>query len=204
MSLAAIIYLTLFFVIFIALFKVPSPSSAVIILNVVMILIVLLMFPALNELSNYFRSLSSMKEIDLVYFIKKIRQMSRNYINYRELADFLSDHLHFQYVGLIIDKKLYGSKQTKLSNAEITHIANFRTPMKGVWLAVDDATSAELKKNGIEAIAILRDGTGDVVGKILLGRPMGNISFRNRDVSAIETALTLTASAISSEKGPKN
>ena len=76
--------------------------------------------------------------------------------------------------------------------------------MKGVWLAVDDATSAELKKNGIEAIAILRDGTGDVVGKILLGRPMGNISFRNRDVSAIETALTLTASAISSEKGPKN
>ena len=204
MSLSAIVYLTLFFVVFIALFKVPSPSSAVIILNVVMIIIVLLMFPALNELSSYFRSLSSMKEIDLVYFVKKIRQMSKNYINYRELADFLSDHLHFQYVGLIIDKKLYGTRQTKLSSAEVAHIAGFRTPMKGIWLAVDDATSAELKKNGIEAIAVLRDGTGDVVGKILLGRPMGNISFRNRDISAIETALTLTASAISSEKGPKN
>ncbi len=204
MSLAAVVYLTLFFIIFMALFKVPSPSSSVIILNIVMIIIVLLLFPVLNELSSYFRSLSSIKDIDLVYFVKKIQQMSKNYINYHELASFLSDHLHFQYVGLVIDKKLYGSKQSRVSAAEVAHISNYRTPIKGIWLALDDATRDELKKCGIEAVAILRDAEGVVVGKIMLGRPIGNISFRNRDIPSLETALTLTAAAISSEKGPKN
>ena len=204
MSLAAVVYLTLFFIIFMALFKVPSPSSAVIILNVVMIIIVLLLFPILNELSSYFRSLSSIKDIDLVYFVKKIQQMSKNYINYHELAGFLSDHLHFQYVGLIIDKKLYGSKPSRITAAEVTHISNYRTPIRGIWLALDDATMSELKKCGIEAVAILRDAEGVVVGKIMLGRPIGNISFRNRDISSLETALTLTAAASSSEKGPRS
>ena len=204
MSLAAVVYLTLFFVIFMALFKVPSPSSSVIILNVVMIIVVLLLFPVLNEISSYFRSLSSIKDIDLVYFVKKIQQMSKSYLDYHELANFLSDHLHFQYVGLVIDKKLYGSKPSRITAAEITHISNYRTPIKGVWLALDDATRDELKKCGIEAIAILRNAEGVVVGKIMFGRPIGNISFRNRDIPALETALTLTAAAISSEKGPQS
>lgn len=204
MSLAAVVYLTLFFVIFMALFKVPSPSSSVIILNVVMIIVVLLLFPVLNEMNSYFRSLSSIKDIDLVYFVKKIQQISKNYIDYHELASFLSDHLHFQYVGLVIDKKLYGSKPSRITAAEITHISNYRTPIKGIWLALDDATRDELKKCGIEAVAILRNAEGVVVGKIMFGRPIGNISFRNRDIPTLETALTLTAAAISSDKGPQS
>lgn len=204
MAIAAIVYLSLFFVVFAALFKVPSPSSAVLILNGIMIAIVLLMFPVLNEITSYFRSLSSIKDIDLAYFVKKIEQLSKNYLNYHELAGFLSDHLHFQYVGLIIDKKLYGSKNSRISAAEVSHISSYRTPIKGIWLALDDATRDELKKCGIEAVAILRDARGVVVGKIMLGRPIGNISFRNRDLNSLETALTITAAAISSDKGPKD
>lgn len=204
MSLAAVIYLSLFFVIFMALFKVPSPSTSVIVLTVIMIAIVLALMPALNEISSYFRSLSSIKDIDLVYFVKKIQQMSKSYINYRELAGFLSDHLHFGYVGLVIDKKLYGSKKSRVSAAEIAHISNYRTPIKGIWLALDDATRDELKKCGIEAVAILRNAEGVVVGKIMFGRPIGNVSFKSRDMSSLETALVLVAAAISSEKGTKN
>jgi hypothetical protein len=204
MSLAAVVYLTLFFIIFMALFKVPSPSTAVIILTVIMITIVLVLMPALNEVSSYFRSLSSVKDIDLVYFVKKIQQMSKSYINYHELAGFLSDHLHFQYVGLVIDKKLYGSKQSRISSAEVTHISNYRTPIKGIWLALDDATRDELKRCGIEAVAILRNAEGVVVGKIMFGRPVGNVSFKSRDMSSLETALVLVAAAISSEKGPRS
>ena len=204
MSLAAVIYLTLFFIIFMALFKVPSPSTPVIALTVIMIAIVLALMPALNEISSYFRSLSSIKDIDLVYFVKKIEQMSKNYINYHELAGFLSDHLHFQYVGLVIDKKLYGSKQARISATEVTHISNYHTPIKGIWLALDDATRDSLKKCGIEAVAILRNAEGVVVGKVMFGRPIGNVSFRNRDITSLETALVLVAAAISSEKGPRN
>lgn len=204
LSLAAVVYLTLFFIIFMALFKVPSPSTPVIILTTIMIVIVLALMPALNEISSYFRSLSSIKDIDLVYFVKKIQQMSKSYINYHELAGFLSDHLHFQYVGLIVDKKLYGSKQSRISSAEVAHISNYRTPIRGIWLALDDATRDELRKCGIEAIAILRNAEGVVVGKIMFGRPIGNVSFKSRDMSSLETALVLVAAAISSEKGPRN
>ncbi len=204
LSLAAVVYLSLFFIIFMALFKVPSPSTPVIVLTIIMVVIVLALMPALNEISSYFRSLSSVKDIDLVYFVKKIQQMSKSYLNYHELAGFLSDHLHFQYVGLIVDKKLYGSKKSRISTAEIAHISNYRTPIKGIWLALDDATRDELKKCGIEAVAILRNAEGVVVGKIMFGRPIGNVSFKSRDMSSLETALVLVAAAISSEKGPKN
>lgn len=201
MSSAAIIYLTIFFIVFIAIFKVPSPSTAVIVLTSIMVIVVLLLFPVLSEISDYVRSLASVQDIDIVYIVKKLNLISKDYINYPELADFLAEHLHFQYIGIIVDKKLYGSCPIKISSEKITKIANSRTPARGVWLALDDAEKADLKSHGIEAVAILRGGNGEVVGKIMFGRPMGNITFANRDSRPIETTLTLIASAISAEKG---
>lgn len=203
MSLAAIIYLTIFFIIFIALFKIPSPSISVIILNIIMIVVVLLLFPVLNEVSSYVRSLASVTEVDMVYIVKKLEVISREYINYHELADFLAEHLHFQYTGLLIGGKLYGSKNVKLSSADIEKISTLKNTGKGIWLPLNTELKDNLKKGGIEAVAELKDTDGEVVGKILLGRPLGNINFQNRNLSAVETALVLTSAAISSERGPK-
>ncbi|MBQ3325592.1 hypothetical protein IJG79_00355 [Candidatus Saccharibacteria bacterium] len=202
MSLAAIVYLTIFFIIFIALFKIPSPSSSVILLNVIMIIIVLLLFPVLNEVSAYVRSLASIHDIDLVYLVKKLDLLSKEYINYHELAGFLADHLHFQYVGLLIDDKLYGSQNSKLTTAELNKIANIKIKNNEIWATLTEETEDVLKKHGIEAVATLRNAHGQPIGKILIGRPLGNVSFANRDIRSLETAFILIAHTIESDKNP--
>lgn len=55
----AIIYMVIFSIVFAALFRGSTPSTEVIILNFIMILIFILLMPAMNELSNFIRSLIS-------------------------------------------------------------------------------------------------------------------------------------------------
>ncbi|MBR3230591.1 hypothetical protein IKF73_00975 [Candidatus Saccharibacteria bacterium] len=57
MASLAILYMVIFSVIFAAMFKGSTPSTEVIILNFIMILIFLLLMPALNELNVFIRSL---------------------------------------------------------------------------------------------------------------------------------------------------
>ena len=204
MSLAAIIYLTIFFIIFIALFKIPSPSTSVIILNVIMIVIVLLLFPVLNEVSAYVRSLASVTDIDMVYIVKKMESLSKEYINYQELSGFLAEHLHFQYIGLIMDGKLYGSKPARITSPNISKLAKLKNAKRGIWLSIDFEMDSTLKKAGVEAVAELKNAGGESIGKVLFGRPLGHINFSSRNLLSVETALVLTASAISSERSSKS
>ncbi len=198
-SLTAIIYLTVFYIVFMALFRGSLPSTPVIALTSIMILVVLLLFPALTEISNYVRSLAAVHEIDMVYLVKKLVALSKSYINYFELSDFLAEHLHFQYIGILYSGKLYGSgnRNTKLSAEELKKIEKLKNKDKDIWLPFDDALKTELKSLGVEAIAELRNARSEVVGHILLGRPLGGINLNSRDLSELETALTLTAAAIS-------
>lgn len=54
---AAVLYMIVFYIIFIAMFKGSSPSIEVIILNFIMVLFFLLLMPAMNELTTFIRSL---------------------------------------------------------------------------------------------------------------------------------------------------
>ncbi len=200
MSLAAIVYLSIFFIIFIALFKIPSPSSSVIILNIIMIVVVLLLFPVLNEVSSFIHSLTSVHEIDMVYLVKKLNALSNEYINYHELASFLSDHLHFRYVGILINNRLYGSQASKLSSIELNKIGNIKIKSDSIWAKPNDDVRQILKKNGIESIAELRDASGKPIAKLLLGKPLGNITFSNRDKNSLETAFILIEHTIETDK----
>ena len=203
MSFAAILYLAIFFIVFTALFKVSSPSTEVVLLVSIIIIIALLLFPVLSEISDYVRSLASIQDVDIVYIVKKLSALSSEYLDYNELSEFLADHLHFQNIGLVIDGKFYSSERAKLSNPEISKIESLRAPARGIWLALSDSESKALKRHNIEAVAVLRDGNGKIVGRAVFGRPMGNITLASRKLLPIETALTITASTISAEKTPK-
>lgn len=197
MTLAAVVYLSAFFIIFVSIFNVSSPSLSVLLLNAVMVVFVLVLFPAINEILSYTRSLSSVQSVDIVYLVKKFNALSREYINYHELAEFLVEHLHFQYVGLIVDKKLYGSKEVKICSAVISDLASAK-PSKGLWLKFDEAQKEALKKTGVEAVAVLRNNEGEELARVLVGRPFGGMNFNSRDITEVETALTLLAVAMSS------
>ncbi|MBR5408807.1 hypothetical protein IK112_02555 [Candidatus Saccharibacteria bacterium] len=203
LSLAAIVYLATFFIIFSAIFKTSSPSTAVIILNIIMIVVALILMPALNELSGFVRSLASTYDVDMVYIVKKLSALSRQDINYYELSDFLADHLHFQYVGIIIGEKLYSSGSLKLPSADIKKIASLKNHSRSIWLSLDEELRTDLRKQEIEAVGELRDGKGEVIGQVIIGKPLGKINFATRDLAPVEVALTLTAATISTaDKNP--
>lgn len=59
---AAVLYMIVFYIIFIAMFKGSSPSIEVIVLNFIMVLFFLLLMPAMNELTTFIRSLITSQE----------------------------------------------------------------------------------------------------------------------------------------------
>lgn len=191
MSLAAITYLVIFFVIFAALFKVPTPSVQVVILNILMIVAVMLLFPALNELSTFIGSLASTDEVDVAYIVKKMTLLVGYDVNLVELASFLCDHLHFQYIGFVMDDELYGSKDIKVTSDTMKKIARLRKSNGGIWLEPDAELAAVLKRLDISAIAELRNTKGKVVGQMLFGKPSGHISFENRDLTPVEMVVQI-------------
>lgn len=56
---AAVLYMIVFYVVFLAMFRGSSPSLEVVILNFIMVLFFLLLMPAMNELTSFIRSLIS-------------------------------------------------------------------------------------------------------------------------------------------------
>ena len=56
---AAVLYMIVFYIIFLAMFRGSSPSLEVIVLNFIMVLFFLLLMPAMNELTAFIRSLIS-------------------------------------------------------------------------------------------------------------------------------------------------
>lgn len=191
MSLAAVAYLVIFFIIFAALFKVPAPSVQVIVLNVLMIIAVMLLFPALNELSTFIGSLASTDVVDVSYIVKKLTALVGYDVNLVELAGFLRDHLHFQYVGFVIDGEVYGSQQLKISADMVAKISKLRKSSGDIWLTPDEQLAEGLRKLDIVALAELRNSKGKVVGQVILGKPSGHISFEKRDLAPIEIVLQI-------------
>lgn len=196
MSMAAVVYLVIFFIIFAALFKTPAPSLQVIILNMLMIIAVMLLIPALNELSAFVGSLASSDEIDISYIVKKMTAIVGYDINLTELSSFLCDHLHFQYIGFIINGELCGSSKLKISPEALAEISASKKVTGGIWLEPDEKLSTTMKRLDISAIAELRDSKGKIIGQVVFGKPNGHISFENRDLVPVEIVLQVLPAVI--------
>lgn len=190
---SAVIYMAIFYVIFLAMFRGSTPSTEVIVLNFIMIIIVLALMPAMSELSGFITSLISVKQIDMAYIIKKITK-SRN-LDIKELAEFLAEHMHFEYIGFIIDGQVYNSLPRYLSGDGVEMIKNMGEPEHGIWQKVNES-SATWKEMGLTAVAALRNSDGKVYGQIIFGKPTGKISFSHRDRIEIETVVNLVSTTI--------
>lgn len=195
MTSAAIVYMVIFFIIFTALFKIPNPSASIFILNFIMIVIVLLLMPVLNELSAFINSLINTGQVDLGYVVRKLNHLATN-VNLNELADFLADHLHFSYIGFLIDGRLYGSSALALSTSEIREVSKLKTPEKGIWQEFNQPVSEAFHRLDINAVAQLNNAKGKPFGQILVGKPQGKMSFEHRDLVQLEMIINLVAALI--------
>lgn len=196
----AVIYMLLFYLIFTALFKIPNPSTAVLVLNFLMIVIVLLLMPVITELTASIRSMISVGQVDIAYVIKKLNRLAAKNVDLRDLAGFLADHLHFSYIGFIINGRIYGSKTLSISSDEVKQIAGMKSAHGGTWQEPSKTVQKTLDDLGLKAVAELRNAKGKPFGQLVVGRPLGKTSFEHRDLIQLEMIINLVATVIDSEK----
>lgn len=194
---SAVIYMVIFYIIFAAMFKGSTPSVEVIVLNFIMILIVLLLNPAMNELNMFIRSLISNQQIDMVYIIKKLSRVNPRGIDIKEISAFLAEHMHFDYVGFLIDNQIYSSSPRKISAEGIDLINKMGDPENGVWQEIDEEDEI-WQKLDLSAIAALRSADGKTFGQVLVGKPLSKNNYSRQDLVQIETIINLVAIIINS------
>ncbi len=196
----AVVYMVIFYLIFTALFKIPNPSTSVLVLNFLMIVIVLLLMPVINEIAASIRSMISVGQVDLAYVVKKLNRIATKNVNLKDLAAFLADHLHFAYIGFVINGRLYGSKALAVSAEELTKIAHLRAVPHGVWQEPTKQVQEILDNLGLKAVAELKNAKGKPFGQIIVGKPLGKTNFERRDLVQLEMIINLVAMVIDSEK----
>ena len=165
-----------------------------------MILIVILSQPATNEMGMYIRSLISHQQIDLAYIVKKLSRINPKKADLKDIASFLAEHMHFEYVGFHIDHQLYSSSNNfKISPELIKEISEMGEPEDGIWQ--DFKGNPEIwKESNICAVAALRDGHGKTYGQLIIGNPKNKNKFARRDLVEIETIIDLTSVIIESKR----
>lgn len=194
-------YMMIFYLIFTALFKIPNPSASILVLNFIMIIIVLLLMPVINEVNAALRSLISVGQVDIAYVVKKLNHLATRNVDLRDLAGFLADHLHFAYIGFIINRRIYGSKSLAVSPAELSGITHLKSTGRGeIWQEPNKTVQKTFDELGLYAVAELRNAKGKTFGQIIVGKPMGKSNFERRDLLQLEMIINLVATVIDSEK----
>lgn len=200
MTSGAVLYMVIFYIVFSALFRNATPSPEVILLNFVMVLILLLSMPAINEISAFARSLSSVHDVDIAYVIKKLNTLTSKKVNLKELADFLSEHMHFSFIGFLIDGRIYGSGEVSLSAENIVKINKLKPAKTGIWQDFSEPVLKIATEQGITAVAELKDANGKVFGQIIVGKSLGKQQFDRKDLVQLEMIINLVAAIVESGK----
>lgn len=193
---ASIVYMFIFYLVFTYIFKVTELPGMVFVLNYVMITVVMCLFPVVNEIGGGVSSLIRRGQVDLTFIVKRLNKMAPEDVDLNELADFLADHLHFNYIGFIVGGKLYGSKPVMATEAELRPLMELGDPEYGIWQELDGVAKILADNLEVKAVAELRDGKGRSFGQILVGRPLGKLGFERRDLIQIETIVNLVAAMI--------
>lgn len=194
------IYMLLFYIIFTALFKIPNPSTSILVLNFLMIVIVLLLMPVIREVAAAFRAMIMVGQVDIAYVIRKLNHLATRNVDLRDLAGFLADHLHFAYIGFVINGRLYGSKSLAMSSQELSSITHLKSTTNGVWQVPNKTVQKTFDELGLYAVAELRNAKGKPFGQLLVGKPLGKAVFERRDLLQLEMIINLVATVIDSEK----
>ena len=193
---AFIVYLLIFHLVFSALFKTPKVSTEVLLLNFVMIAIVLALVPAFSEISNLTKSLIMTKQIDLPYVVKKLSIIDRKKPNLKEISGFLSEHMHFSYVGFFVKDKLYVADECKIPTELLTKIHKLPAPTHGVWQNITGIDVNLLKEADISRVAVITSASGEVLGQMIFGRPASKSALDHKDLVEIAMIISLIGTII--------
>jgi hypothetical protein len=202
---AVMVYMIIFFIVFVALFKIPNPAPEVFVLNFIMATIILLLLPVINELTTFVRSLITDGEADIGYVVKKLNKLAGSNVDLNELAGFLAHYMHFTYIGFIVDNRYYGSYEVDIPDDAMVELSSLPKSSHFTWQNLKDMPSeAILRKSGVQAVAQLVNARGEPFAQILIGSPLGlDKSLEKYDLAQLEVVLNLVAAIIDSEQKPR-
>ena len=192
-----IIYFVVFYTVFTAIFRIPSPSTQIILFNLIMVAIVLCLMPALSEVLSMIKAFLPTKQFDVGYITKKLNNLNSGNVDIKELASFLATQLKFEYIGFLINGRLYGSKPFDVSSDDLVKIEKLKAPKFGVW---QDFSKEETEEDEVTRVALLTDSKGKTVGQVLLGRPINRHILDRRDTIQIEMVFNLCSVIIDGDK----
>ena len=190
-NMVVIVYLLIFHLIFSALFKVSSPSFQVILLNFIMVAVVLLLAPAIAEIWAMIKSLIMTKQIDMAYIVKKLSRVDQKHMNLKDISGFLAEHMHFTYVGFLINGKYYVDDDYKITADKLAEVPGLPRPERGVWQNTARLGKGMMNENGIYKVAMLVDTNGEMIGQAILGKPTTKASLDRQDQAEVEMILSL-------------
>ncbi|MBR2989758.1 hypothetical protein IKF40_02410 [Candidatus Saccharibacteria bacterium] len=197
---AVVVYVVLFYVIAKYLFHIQA-SAEIIAINMIMIIIVVILLPIVNELNTMINSRVMTGRVDLTYVIKRLNRLATQDANPKKLAEFLAKYLHFKVVGIIVDDKFYSSsKKLRLTSEEITQIALLENSGKDIWQKIEGKAKETLEKYDLKAVAEMRNAKGRPFGQIVIGKPLGKVDFEKRDLNEISMIVNLVASIVDSQE----
>lgn len=188
------LYMLIFYALFSTLFGIASPSWTIIIFNLLMALIVLLLTPAISEVSASILSMISTRQFNVSYVVKKLDKVSSKNTTLKELAAFLASHLHFSYVSILTKDKFYNSGSIVVDTDELTEIAHSNDGKLSVWQVKGKHGS------GASLVANLKNKNGEVFGKIIFGKNERKKVLTQKEMMQIELIANLTAMIIETEK----
>lgn len=193
---AFIVYLLIFHLVFMGLFKVDNPSYQVVLLNLIMIAIVLALVPAFTEIMDLTKSLIMTKQINLPYVVKKLSAIECKKANYKEISGFLSEYMHFSYIGFLIDGKFYVSDDCKIPAEVLTKIGKLPEPKHGAWQDTTTLGAEAMKEYDISRVAVLNGASGETLGQMIFGRPVSKTNLEHKDLVQVGMIVSLMGTII--------
>ena len=188
---AFVAYLIVFHLVFSALFRVSSPSYQVILLNFIMVTIVLCLTPAISEINSMTKSFILTKQIDIAYIVKKLTKLDGRHLNYKDISGFLSEHMHFEYVGFLINGKYYVQDEYKVSIDKLAELPKLPRPEKGIWQNLNGFNKQLAEDCEMSRVAIITNTSGEIIGQIIFGKPTNKTTLDKRDLTDIEMIVNL-------------
>lgn len=125
MTAASMLYMVIFYVVFTYVFKIENLPGSIFVLNYVMISVVLLLFPVMNEAVDFASGLVRANQVNMTYIVKQLNRMAPE-MDLQKLAGFLADHLHFEYVGFWMNGRMVGSEEKAPAREELTSVSVMR------------------------------------------------------------------------------
>ena len=219
--LGAGIYAAAFNILFAAIFHGATPSLAIILINLILSLIVILLIPIFSEFLAAAKSLLVQEKIDTLYILKQLNKISPKSLNLQDLANFLSAHLHTNYVAIVVkgqitesdhrNRKKLPTPTSKTSTSEelptstftpeeLAQIAALDYVGREIWQKPTPELKAVFNRENITGVAELHNTSDEEIGQLIIGAPKKRLVYTRLETLQMETVISALGLLISSAK----